>query len=129
MPLDTDLDLTELVRRLANRARVRTEADVQSDLQTLLLYGGFNLHEREVRLESQAGGGRRLDVEVGRTVIEVKKDLTRPAAVEAAESQLADYLQRRSRDFGERFVGVLTDGAAWRLYYLDTEGKLLLAAE
>lgn len=127
MPLDTDL--AELVRRLADRARARTEADVQSDLQTFLLYGGFNLHEQEVRLESQAGGGRRLDVEIGRTVIEVKKDLTRPATVEAAESQLADYLQRRSRDFGETFVGVLTDGALWRLYLLDTDRELLLAAE
>jgi methylase of polypeptide subunit release factors len=129
MQLDTDLDLVELVRRLADRARARTEADIQGDLQTFLLYGGFNLHEREVRLESQAGGGRRLDVEVGRTVIEVKKDLTRPATVGAAESQLADYIHRRSRDFGETFVGVLTDGAVWRLYYQDTDERLLLAAE
>ncbi|MCC6225321.1 MAG: SAM-dependent DNA methyltransferase [Microthrixaceae bacterium] len=131
MQLDTDLelDLVELVHRLADRSRARTEADVQSDLQTFLLYGGFNLHEQEVRLESQAGSGRRLDIEVGRTVIEVKKDLTRAATVEAAESQLGDYLQRRSREFGETFVGVLTDGAVWRLYYLDTDAQLLLAAE
>lgn len=129
VPIDTDVDLAQLVRRLADRDRPRTEADVQSDLQTFLLYGGFNLHEQEVRLESQAGSGRRLDIEVGRTVIEVKKDLSRPATVKAAESQLADYLQRRARAFGETFVGVLTDGAAWRLYFLDTDRQLLLAAE
>jgi len=129
MQLELDIDLVELVQRLADRARPRTEADVQSDLQTFLLYGGFNLHQREVRLESQTGGGRRLDIEIGRTVIEVKKDLTRPATVEAAEKQLASYLQTRSHEFGEAFVGVLTDGSIWRLYYLDSGNHLLLASE
>jgi hypothetical protein len=129
MQLGADVDLSQLARRLADRARTRTEADVQSDLQTLLLYGGFNLHDHEVRLESQAGGGRRIDVEVGRTVIEVKKDLSNPTTIQTAEAQLAGYLQRRSQELGESFVGVLTDGATWRLYYLDTDAELLLASE
>lgn len=129
MQMETDVDLISLVSRLADRNRARTEADVQSDLQTLLLYGGFNLHDHEVRLESQAGDGRRLDVEVGRTVIEVKKDLRNPPAILTAEVQLAGYLQRREQDFGETFVGVLTDGATWRLYYLDSDAQMLLASE
>ena len=128
MLTEGDLDLVELVQRLADRKRPRTEADVQSDLQTLLLYGGFNLREREVRLESHAGGGRRLDVEVGRTVVEVKKDLSRATVRDAAERQLAEYIRQRSDEFGETFVGVLTDGAVWGLYYED-DAHLTLVSE
>lgn len=129
MPLQGDVNLDELVGRLADRSRPRTEADVQSDLQSFLLYGGFDLHEYDVRLEAQVGGGRRLDVEVGTTVFEVKKDLSRESNRAPHEEQLAGYLRRRSEEFGEPYVGVLTDGMIWRLYYLTPAGDILMASE
>jgi SAM-dependent methyltransferase len=113
------------VTRLASRGAARTEADVQSDVRTLLLYGGLNLDEGEVvNLEAQANDGtrRRLDVEVGRTVIEVKKDLRVGNVRADAIDQLADYVAVRATQTGDRYVGVLTDGLEWVLYSLGAPG-------
>jgi SAM-dependent methyltransferase len=118
------VDLTVLVSRLSDRSSARTEADVQSDLKTLLLYGGFNLDEGDVRLEGQAGNRRRIDVEVGRTVFEVKKDLRVGKTLDDAVEQLASYVLRRTVVMGERYVGVITDGASWRLFHPIREGGL-----
>lgn len=112
------LDLPRLVARLATRDPYRTEADIQSDIQTILLHGDLNLTDPQVRLESptQDGTKRRIDVEIGATAIEVKKSLQNAEAVREFESQLAGYVQTRSTQTGARYVGVLTDGAEWRLY-------------
>lgn len=112
------LDLPQLVSRLAKRDQYRTEADIQSDIQTLLLHSGLNLHDQQVHLESQLqdGSRRRIDVETGSTVIEVKKSLVNADAVREFERQLAGYVRTRSKQTGGRYVGILTDGAEWRLY-------------
>src|SRR5271154_1703875 len=90
--------LRALLDRLANRDRVRSEATVQSDVRQLLLTGGLGLAEQdlEVDLETPVSGHRRIDVEVGFTVIEVKKDLRSVAVVNAARKQLAGYVASRS---------------------------------
>lgn len=107
----------QLLRRLADRDRPRSEATVQSDVRQLLLTGGLGLAEQDldVELETQVGDRRRIDVEVGFTVIEVKRDL-RTANVAAAEEQLGGYVAARSAQTGQRYVGLLTDGAEWRAY-------------
>lgn len=115
------VDVGALVADIANREKPgRTEADVQSGLKVLLLAAPLELDEDEldVLLEAQAGKRRRIDVEVGATVIEVKKDLrvgnVRPEAV----AQLAGYVAQREETVAHRYTGVLTDGAEWRLYHL-----------
>jgi methylase of polypeptide subunit release factors len=113
--------IAETVDRLARRAAV-TEADIQSDVRLLLLHGGFDLDDRQVVLEAPAGGGRRIDVEVGSTVVEVKKNLESTAQQTAAVGQLADYLHGREAETGRRFAGVLTDGVVWQLHYMDAGG-------
>ena len=73
------MDTVALARRLATRSP-QAEANKQADIQTLLLYGGLNLGEGDlniVELEAQVGGGRRIDIEIGLTAIEVKRDLRR----------------------------------------------------
>lgn len=124
MPPDHD-ELSEVLRRLANRDRVRSEATVQADVRHLLLSGDLGLaeHDLDVSLEAQLGDRRRIDIEVGFTVIEVKKDLRNPAVVEQAVKQLAGYVTTRTNQTGQRYVGVLTDGAAWLAYHL-REGTL-----
>lgn len=109
-----------LLRRLADRDRLRSEATVQADVRQLLLSSGLGLDEQdlEVELETQVGDRRRIDVEVGFTVIEVKKDLRVNAVAAAAQHQLAGYVAARVRQTGQRYVGVLTDGAEWRAYQL-----------
>jgi hypothetical protein len=94
---------------------------VQADVRTLLLYGGLNLGEGdllEAELEVQAGGGRRIDIEAGLTAIEVKRDLRSAGVREQAERQLAGYVRARTVALAQRYAGILTDGAEWRLYHL-----------
>jgi hypothetical protein len=69
----TTVNLDELASRLARRDS-GAEANLQSDVRTLRLDGGLNLgeHDLNVELEAPAGGGRRIDVETGFTVIETK---------------------------------------------------------
>lgn len=64
--------------RLAVRDSRRTEAEIQADVRQFILEAPFALEETDVsvvQLESQLGDRRRIDVEVGATVIEVKRDL------------------------------------------------------
>ncbi|MEU8425080.1 N-6 DNA methylase [Micromonospora sp. NPDC048835] len=113
--------LQSLLARLADRSRPRTEATLQADIRQLLLSIDLGLSADElgeVNLEAPAGQGRRIDVEIGRTVIEVKRQLGHGPALRRAEQQLAGYLQFRTWETGQRHLGVLTDGATWHAYDL-----------
>ena len=70
-------NVIEIVKNLANREAKRTEADIQAGIRDLLLQASLDLDDEDldVKLESQLGDRRRIDVEVGSVVIEVKKDL------------------------------------------------------
>ncbi len=132
MASQAGIDLRALVGELADRDRPRTEADVQSSIKTLLLAAPLNLGDDDIEmpqvaLEAQAGQGRRIDVEVGATVIEVKKDLRVGNVCSEAEVQLAGYVAQRSATVAQRYVGVLTDGAEWHLYHL-VEDELSLVS-
>lgn len=113
-----------LLRRLADRA-ARNEAMVEADVRQLLLIGGLGLSEDDLGVEpkTRAESRGRIDVEAGFTVIEVKRDLRTGGVAKAAERQLADYVAARGQQSGQRYVGVLTDGAEWRLYGL-VDGNL-----
>ena len=121
LPVPVHELLLGIAKDLANRGRPgRTEADVQSGLKAFLLVAPLNLDDGEldVRLELQAGGRRRIDVEAGQCVFEVKKDLTAGNVLAEAVDQLAGYVRQRTDLLGRRYVGVLTDGADWHLYHL-----------
>jgi SAM-dependent methyltransferase len=120
------LDLDALVNELASRTTTRTEADIQARVRDLLLYGGLNLSADDLRvqLESQVGDRRRIDVEAGFTVIEVKRDLRSYTVLAEAIAQLGGYVAARTEQLGQRYVGVLTDGADWRCYRLGPAGGL-----
>lgn len=78
---------------------------------------GLAEQDLDVQLETQVGNHRRIDVEVGCTVIEVKRSLTTATAVAAAAVQLTDYVTTRTAEAGQRYVGVLTDGRLWIAYH------------
>lgn len=125
--VDNDLSqLQDLLDRLADRTRVRSEATLQADVRQLLLTGGLNLreHDLSVDLETQVGDRRRIDIEVGFTVIETKKDLRSTRVLQDAAGQLKGYVKARSEQAGQRYVGILTDGADWYAYHL-TDDELV----
>ncbi|HEX8068025.1 MAG TPA: N-6 DNA methylase [Thermoleophilaceae bacterium] len=103
---------------LADRSKPRSEADIQSGVRTLLLYGNLSLEDPEVRLETPAPGRRRIDIETGRAVIECKKDLRVGNLRTEAADQLQGYVADRTEELGQRYVGLLTDGADWELFHL-----------
>jgi SAM-dependent methyltransferase len=118
-----------LLERLVHKTSgVRSEATIQSDVRMLLLDPELGLAEDDldVQLEARVGRGRRIDVEVGCTVIEVKRALSGPAAIAAAVEQLTDYVQTRAAEMGQRYVGILTDGRLWIAYH-EVDGVLVEA--
>jgi N-6 DNA Methylase len=119
--------LRDTVERLAAGSTGRTEADVQSDVRTFLLAAPLELANAQVidvALETQVGGGRRIDVEAGCAAIEIKKSLASRSVFEHAVDQLAGYVRQRTEERGQRYVGVLTDGQTWVLFHLDPQGAL-----
>jgi hypothetical protein len=89
----------------------RTEAGIQADVRQFILSAPFELEPgdlNDVSLESPVGDRRRIDVEAGSTVIEVKRDLRKEKSKRDAEKQLAGYVEFRMQQTGLRYVGVLT---------------------
>ena len=72
--------MTEIFQRLVVRDAKRTEAEIQADVRQFILSAPLELEDGDlldVTLESPLGDRRRIDVESGSTVIEVKRDLRR----------------------------------------------------
>ncbi|BDZ43429.1 hypothetical protein GCM10025865_27280 [Paraoerskovia sediminicola] len=110
-----------VIERLLSKGTTRSEATIQSDVRMLLLDPELGLEE--VQLETQVGHGKRIDVEAGATVFEVKKTLASSTALAAAKVQLTGYVLSRAAEFGGRYLGVLTDGVRWHAYH-ETGGEL-----
>jgi hypothetical protein len=118
--------LLDTFQRLVVRNPKRTEAEIQADVRQFILSAPFELESgdlQDVNLESPVGDRRRIDVEAGSTVIEVKRDLRKEKPKKEAEEQLAGYVDSRMIETGLRYVGVLTDGTEWNCYNL-VDGKL-----
>src|SRR6266851_6690603 len=121
------VDLRAVVTRIATRSPGRTEATLQSDVRLLLLQAPLALQPGDVvsvDLETPVGIRKRIDIETGSAVIEIKRDLRIGTVRTEAEEQLAGYVGERTKQLGHRYVGVLTDGAEWRLYHLNVAGTL-----
>jgi hypothetical protein len=84
-----------------------------------------------VNLEVQTSDGtrRRIDIEAGFTVIEVKKDLRVGNVRRDALEQLSSYVTAQTERLGQRYVGVLTDGAEWLLCHLRVDQTLTVVSE
>ena len=113
----------DLVERIISRDAVRSEATLQADVRQLLLSGTLHLEDDQVvNLEVPLADGtrRRIDIEAGSAVIEVKRDLRKGHVLDDAIDQLAGYVHYRNSELGRRYVGVLTDGKDWYLFSLDS---------
>ena len=116
--------LRRIATRLAAGAKGRTEAEIQADVRALLLEAPLFLEADDleeppdVLLEAPVATHKRIDVEVGLTVIEVKRNLSSGKAQTKAVNQLAEYVQQRTQESGQRYVGILTNGSRWILFHL-----------
>lgn len=122
--------LEKLLARLIDRKPLRSEATLQADIRQLLLEGDLNLDENDlsVDLETQVGDGRRIDIEIGFTAIETKRDLRSAKILKDAEKQLHGYVSTRAEQVGQRYVGILTDGVDWRAYHLSGDRLILVGS-
>jgi hypothetical protein len=120
--------LEELTGRIARRDPARSEATLQAEIRSFILAAGLNLTADQVDddphyvpMESQLGDGtkRRIDIEAGTCVIEVKKDLTAGKVLSDGVDQLGGYLRIRCHQTGARYTGILTDGKYWHLFVPD----------
>ncbi len=113
-------NVLEILKRLANREAKRTEADIQADIRDLLLQASLDIDDEDldIKLESQLGDRRRIDIEIGSVVIEVKKDLRKGKILADAIEQLSGYVEVRTQQTGQNYVGILSDGAEWRCFHL-----------
>lgn len=114
----------ELLAQIARRDPNRSEATLQADIRQLMLSAPLALsadHVVVADLETPAGLRRRIDIEVGSCLIEVKRDLASGTVLPDAIAQLGGYLAARQRETGCRYVGLLTDGADWRCVCLPAE--------
>jgi SAM-dependent methyltransferase len=112
----SDLTIPRLLAQIAKRESARTEATLQADIRQLMLLAPLSLSANDVitaDLETPVGVRRRIDIQVGNCLIEVKRDLNAGNVLEDATEQLGGYLQTRQAESGGRYVGILTDGADW----------------
>ena len=114
-----------LVEAICDRETPRTEATLQANIRNLLLGAEMGLEAidlQDIVLEAPLGDRRRIDIEVGSCVIEVKKDLRGVKVLADAADQLEGYLRKRTEQTSLRYVGLLTDGQDWRCYNLRMSG-------
>src|SRR5262249_12008394 len=126
------MTLAELLAQIARRDPTRSEATLQADIRQLVLTAPLSLSAEDVinaDFETPVGVRRRIDIEVGSCLIEVKRDLTVGTVLPDAIEQLAGYLAARQSETGCRYVGILTDGADWRCVCLSGDAEAALPRE
>ena len=96
-----------------------SEAEIVADIREFILAAPLELDTEnlDVQLEANVGDGRRIDIEIGSAVIEVKRNIASEAVAREAVQQLSGYVTTRMAQTGNRYVGLLTDGTRWRCYH------------
>lgn len=107
------------LRKLADRDHPRNEAAIRSNLVQFLLLSNLGIREQDISAQTDSGvyDLRRLHIEAGSVIIDVRSDLRRSGIVHAAELQLDSHLAALSRSNDRRYIGILTDGVEWRVYH------------
>jgi SAM-dependent methyltransferase len=115
--------LRSILATIVDQRPPRSEAVLKGDIRELLLTDDFGLAEHHLRLVpmESATSGPSIDIEIGYTAIQVQKSLVGGRATREAERHLASYLRSRSKETGQRYVGILTDGIRWHAYHLQGE--------
>lgn len=117
VPLSSS-DIEEIVAELVTRPR---HEKVRLAISRLLIDGlGANLRHYSLEENTFVIRGR-IDALLGRTIIEIKSDLTR----EEYRHQLAGYLKDQRSKTGRDYVGIATDGADFYVHALGEDDELI----
>ena len=124
-------NLANIIKELSDRNRKKTEADIQAGIRDLLLQAPLDLDDDdlEIKLEAQLGDRRRIDIELGSVVIEVKKDLRKGKVLADAIEQLSGYVEVRTQQTGQNYIGILSDGAEWQCFHLKPSKKFVKVSQ
>ena len=115
---ETGETASEIVERLRRQGKRGHADDVRMDVGRLLLSGGLEISERDLQLAETTSGSQPLIVVAkGDLLILTSVDLRDPSVVEEAEKHLGGEIRSLVNRTGRRYVGILTDGKEWRLYY------------
>ena len=109
----TSPERAALVRRLAKRRRSRTQAELEADVEKLLLMDDLGVAECD--LDASESG--LLEVRTALVALALRNDLRIEGVLPEAEEQMRRLIIKRKRR-SKWYVGVLTDGAEWHLYHL-----------
>jgi SAM-dependent methyltransferase len=112
------VSLQTLLGRIADREH-RANDSVADDIVYFLVGSGIGVayDDLVVSPETRKNDHRRIVIGSATTVLEVRADLRTDAMVRTGERQLSRFLASHDRQSARRHVGVLTDGADWRLYH------------
>lgn len=119
-PRNSRDSLRPLLAAITDKRRAHNASTLRAAVRDLLLAADLGLTSQDVEMVDldPPFGGRYIDIEVGYTVIQVKSKIGDERVILQSEGQLARYVQNRSRNAGQRYIGILTDGAQWRAYHL-----------
>jgi len=113
-------NVPELIRRLADRRRPWDRDQLCSEVRRLLLAGYLRLSAQHLKVIPAADGGPSgvIAIDVGQSVVSVEPDLRDAAVLAVSQQELAEAVGKRAIYADQNYIGVLTDGATWRLYHL-----------
>jgi SAM-dependent methyltransferase len=112
-------NVRNILGNIALRARRRSATDIRAGIWHLLLVGGLGLDQNDLdaELEITSHGHCSIGVERGRALIEICPDIRSKPAASIAESRIDRYIKAQIQDTGLRYLGIVTDGAEWRVYH------------
>jgi hypothetical protein len=106
------------IGRLMRYGRTHDEAVIRDEVWRLLTAGDLGLGEHDLdQLPDRRHRTYRINVDLGRTVIHIIRDLRNSNALRTAIQRLAADIDASTAESGRRYVGILTDGIEWQLYH------------
>jgi hypothetical protein len=113
-------DLRRLFQRITRRSPGRDGTELQAYVCELLVAGGLGLSEYDLAASNGSTRERLhyIAIRRARVVIVISEDIRIDGAAESVEQWLEKYLSARMSETSNRHLGIMTDGAQWRLYHL-----------
>ena len=113
-------DLRRLLRHITQRSSGRNGIEMRTNVCELLLAGDLGLSEHDLTIDKESAREKQhyIVIRRARVVIKISEDIGADDPLESGERWIETYLSARMNETSYRHLGILTDGAEWRLYHL-----------